>query len=126
MEDYNKPKSSTIEGKILHIFDENVFSDRFKKKEFVIETHNAKYPQTIKLELHNSYCDLIYPYSVGMNIKCTYDLRGKEYGGKFYNSVVAWKLEKGDNEVSTSKQRNSTITKEEISEDPTVEDDLPF
>ncbi len=81
-----------LTGKIKVIFDEKTFPSGFSKREFVITT-DEKYPNDIMFELLKDKGSLINPFQSGDLVKVSFDLRGKEYNGRYYNSVVAWKIE---------------------------------
>lgn len=70
-------------------------SDRFKKREFVLTTDaETKYPQTVIFQLTQDKCNILDNFREGDNLKVSYNLNGKEYNGKYYNSLTAWKIEK--------------------------------
>ena len=58
----------SIEGKVKRILDEQVISERFKKREFVIETEE-QYPQVLVFQLAQDKTNLIDPLSVGDKVE---------------------------------------------------------
>lgn len=80
------------EGVLHKIFDEEQKSDRFKAREFVIETED-QYPQMIKFQLVNDKCDLANSHNEGDKVKVSFDLRGREWQGKYFTNLQAWKIE---------------------------------
>ena len=68
------------------------FSGGFKKRELVITTE-GDYPQDIKFEVVKDKCELLDKFSLGQVIKIAFNLRGNEHNGKYYNNLVAWKIE---------------------------------
>lgn len=85
--------SYEMQGKLIKIFDEQQVSDRFKKREFVIETDD-QYPQFIKFELLQDACSLLDSYAENEIIKVSFDVRGREWNGKYFTNLKAWSLEK--------------------------------
>ena len=84
-------------GKIKLIRDTQVVSSSFSKREFVVET-TEQYPQCIQLELHQDKCDIIDAYSVGQEVVCDINLRGREWSNplgetKYFNTIVCWKIQ---------------------------------
>ena len=65
----------------------------FVKREFVITVEQGKYPQDIQFELGKERCDIMDKFSVGDSIKVHFDVRGREYNGKHYVNLNAWKVE---------------------------------
>lgn len=106
-------------------------SDKFKSREFVIETAD-KYPQTICLQLSQNNVTAIDIAKVGDEIKVHYNLRGRAWTNpqgetKYFNTIEAWKIEilgKGNNIT------NDDIANENAASDdfiPTGDSDgLPF
>jgi hypothetical protein len=89
--------SLEVAGKIKLIRDTQQVSNSFSKREFVIET-NDQYPQSIQLELHQDNCDIIDSYSIGQEISCGINLRGREWSSplgeiKYLNTIVCWKIQ---------------------------------
>lgn len=114
-----------ISGKIKEIYEVKQISDKFRKREFVVEyTENEQYPQFIKFELTQNNCDLINRFSKGDFINVHFDLRGKPWTNKngettYFTSLTAWKLEKADSQANT----NEGFTPDNTENN---NDDLPF
>lgn len=82
---------STIKGVIKLIKPINVISDKFSVREFVITTQD-KYPQHIIFQTVNDKMDIIAPYGEGQEVEVSYNVRGREYNDKYYNTLDAWKV----------------------------------
>ena len=82
---------STIKGVIKLIKPINVISDKFSVREFVITTQD-KYPQHIIFQTVNDRMDIIEPYGEGQQIEVYYNVRGREVGDKYYNTLDAWRV----------------------------------
>lgn len=84
--------SYTITGKVIQIGNtESVGANGFQKRQIVIETA-GQYPQQIAFELTKDKCSLADLYKVGQQVEVGFDLRGREYNGKYYTNLTAWKL----------------------------------
>lgn len=73
-------------------------SEKFQKREFVVVT-NEQYPQTIQIELQGNNVDIIDAYSVGEEVTCDINLRGRNWTNpegeeKYFNTIVAWKIQR--------------------------------
>jgi len=119
-------------GRIKVIEDTQTFSSGFQKREFVVETEDAKYPQSIKFELVKDAVDKLNGLSVGSHVEVSFNLRGNEYNGKYYNNLVAWRIEAlgGRTESNSPKQetppkREPQPRQEEVTGDD-ESDDVPF
>ena len=127
-----------IKGKIKKISETVQISDRFRKREFVVEyASNPDYPQPLQFEMVQDRCELLDPFEVGQEVEVFFDLRGREWTNpqgdvKVFNSLQAWKLVLEQNSSSLSSpgsvNKNSAPVPDEKpgwleNESP---DDLPF
>jgi hypothetical protein len=116
-----------LTGRVLAIMDKQQVNDKFAKREFVIET-DEKYPQQVKFELTQDYCDLIDTYKIGQSINVSFNIRGRAWTNKqgkdvYFVSLNAWRLE------SAGEERPSTYGAETAAANPPTDDaftDLPF
>lgn len=84
---------SEIIGKIKLIKDTQQISEKFAKREFVIETAE-QYPQTILLEFQGQNVDMIDAYAEGQEVKLFIEIRGRMWANpqgeeKYFNTIVA-------------------------------------
>lgn len=105
---------STIKGAIKLINEVKVISDKFSVREFVITTPDPKYPQDIIFQLTNDKMDIINPYGVGQEVEVSYNLRGREFNGRYYNTLDAWRV--------TGEAKPTSPVNEPMQ----MDDDLPF
>ncbi len=111
-----------LTGRIKVIKDEQTFPSGFTKREFVITTEE-QYPNDISFELLKEKGSLIAAYSVGDRINVHFDIRGREWQDKYFNSLVAWKLEAVG--VATPNASSPPPMPPEVLSGP-MDDDLPF
>lgn len=81
-----------ITGKLHKKFDTEQKTDSFKAREFVIET-DGDYPQFVKFQCTQDKCSLMDKFEEGSTIKVHFDLRGREWQGKYFTNLNAWKVE---------------------------------
>ena len=122
--------SFEIEGKLIEKFDEVQVSDKFKKREFVIETSTSGsdgsiYTEEVKFQLTQNNCEKLNYSKVGDKVEVKFNIKGRrwEKEGKtsWFTNLDAWFV-KGVEEISTPPQSQPTQM-EEPQEDV---DDLPF
>lgn len=122
------------EGVVHKIFDEEQKSDRFKAREFVIETED-QYPQMIKFQLVNDKCDLASGHNEGDRVKVSFDLRGREWQGKYFTNLQAWKIESASGDApsgaATASQPQASGSAPAAAADTSksqvdFDDDIPF
>ena len=82
----------TMKGAIKLINPIKVISDKFSVREFVITTGD-KYPQEVIFQTVNDKMDIIAPYGQGQEVTVSFNVRGREYNGKYYNTLDAWKVQ---------------------------------
>ncbi len=82
-----------VEGRLHKIYDAEQKTDSFRAREFVIEIQSGQYPQMIKFQLVQDRCDLMDSFKEGGEIKVFFDLRGREWQGKYFTNLNAWKIE---------------------------------
>lgn len=86
-------------GKLHTIFETKQVSERFSKREFVVEmTDNPKYPQVVLFQLTGDRCAQLDGFAVGDQIRIEFSLRGREWRSpqgeiKYFNSLDVWKVE---------------------------------
>lgn len=74
---------------------------KIKKKEFVVKTEET-YPQMVKFELINDKISLLDPYVKGETVEVSFNLRGREWQGKYFTSIQAWRISNA--EMATIKE----------------------
>lgn len=84
-----------IEGKVKVILPMREGEGRnghWSSQDFVVEIP-GQYPRDVAVTVFNGRVD-IASLVVGDNIKVSIDLSSREYQGRWYTSVTAWKVEK--------------------------------
>ena len=84
---------STIKGAIKLINPVKVISDKFSVREFVVTTPDAKYPQDILFQTVNDKMAVLESLGVGQQVEVSYNVRGREFNGRYYNTLDAWKVQ---------------------------------
>src|SRR5688572_8568401 len=85
------------QGKLHEIFDEQQVSEKFKKREFVLEIPDGAYTQFIKFQLTQDKCNLLDGFNVGDEVKVAFNLSGKPFTKNgttmYFTNLGAWRLE---------------------------------
>ena len=90
------------EGKIEKIFDSETKGASFQVRQFVIEVSEGQYPQMVAFQLVQDKCTLIDDYSEGDMIEVEFDLRGREWNGKYFTNLQAWRIGRAGEGASQS------------------------
>lgn len=91
-----------LKGKMYRIYPTEQYTERFKKREFVLDISEEKegrvYANYAKIQLVQNRCELLDNFSVGDDVIVSFNVRGVKWekDGKesFINTVDAWRIEK--------------------------------
>jgi len=122
-----------ITGKIIEVLPVNQVSDKFRKREFVIEKKDtggsAVFIDYIKFQLVQDKCDLINESFLNEEVRIWFNLKGNKWerDGKinYFTNLDAWKIEK----VSEPGRNQSNQPQSPLEDMPPEIDelsDLPF
>ncbi len=85
-----------LTGKVKLVQDAKVISDKFTVREFVVTVEDGKYPQDIALQVVNDKVSLLDSLQEGQEVTVNFDIRGREYNGRYFNNLQAWKIDAGE------------------------------
>jgi len=116
------------EGKIQKIFDTEQKSASFQAREFVIEVADGQYPQMVKFQLVQDKCNLVDDYKEGEEISVDFDLRGREWNGKYFTNLQAWRISRADGADAGGERSGGEKGKfpEPAAAGGDFDDDIPF
>lgn len=89
-----------LKGKVIEIFETQVVSDTFKKREFVLLVEdNPTYPEKIKMEVIQDKCSILDSYKVNDTVTAQINIKGRDWTNKegirnYFVTIQAWKIEK--------------------------------
>lgn len=114
---------------VVKIMDTETFPSGFSKRNIVVKTED-RYPQDILVEFLKDNAKMVEPLKEGMRIKLSFDLRGREYNGRYFVSVAGWKVvnldavEAASQDSAAASEPVSSVLPPEVD----IEDDenLPF
>lgn len=123
-----------ITGKVIEIAPVNQVSDKFKKREFVIEKKeaggSAVFIDYIKFQLVQDKCDLINESFMNEEVRIMFNIKGNrwEREGKvnYFTNLDAWKVERVQQGGNNTQGGIPPQAAEDIPADVNDLDDLPF
>jgi single-stranded DNA-binding protein len=125
-----------IQGKIHATFDAAQITDRFRKREFVLELDGAsRYPQYVMFQLTGDRCEALDGFDAGNEVAVEFSLRGREWTSpkgevRFFNSLEVWSIDRvGDSQSSSSSSPSGPSSSGQPGNEPpppTDDDDIPF
>jgi hypothetical protein len=89
-----------VSGKIHEIYEAKQITERFRKREFVVEmSDNPRYPQYVLFQLTGDRCEQLDGFSIGDDVNIEFSLRGREWKSpkgevKYFNSLDVWELKR--------------------------------
>jgi len=112
-----------IQGKLIEKFGATTHGESFKKQEFVIETLEDKYPQTIKMQATQDKIEKIESLIIGLQYTFHYNLRGRKWESPdnkiiYFNTIDVWRVEPMEESIPAVKEPAQTEYKSS--------DNLPF
>jgi len=114
------------EGKLHKIYDTEQKTASFQAREFVIEVADGQYPQMVKFQLVQDKCNLIDGYDEGDEIAVDFDLRGREWNGKYFTNLQAWRVGRVEGEQSSGPSEQTAPAPASAPASGDFDDDIPF
>ena len=104
-----------ITGKLIEKYDTQVVSDRFKKREFVLElveeVNGSPYTNYAKMQLVQNKCEILDRFNTGDTLRVNFNIKGNRYekDGRtsYFSNLDAWRLEKADAAAAGSNGGNN-------------------
>jgi single-strand DNA-binding protein len=129
--------ASTFEavGTLHEIFSEVQVTEKFRKREFVLEMANGMYTDYVKFQLVQDKCSALNSFNTGESIKVYFNLSGRkgttrDGGVAYYTNLSAWKLERADGSAPASSSNSASAGSRSASSSqdapPPDDDDVPF
>lgn len=114
-----------LTGKIKLVREAQVFGTKgFTKREFVVVVEDGKYPQEIALECVQDKVSLLDGLKEGQTVTVTFDIRGREYNGRYFNNLQAWRVKTEEQGAAAEEDRPPIPSDAEAPGE--FEDDIPF
>ena len=112
---------SEINGKVIAVLPIATGEGKngtWKSQDYVLET-GGQYPKKV---CFNLFGDSIEKFNVGIDdeIKVSYDIESREYNGRWFTTIRAWKVEKEVGVIGQVSVVNNVPTT------PASDSDLPF
>lgn len=116
-----------IKGKVHEISQVITVSDKFKKRELILEyAENPTYPEYVKFEAVQDKVNLFDSFNVGDQVELFFNLRGRPWTDKtgktsYFNTLSVWRASKLGGTDANEPEYTAPII---IPADE--DDDLPF
>lgn len=112
-------------GKLHVKYDTQQVTEKFKKREFILEIQESQYPEYIKFQLTQDKCNLLDKYQQGDVLQVHFNLKGKPFQSKtgetvYYTNLDVWRI---DSASETQKQPTAPNADAPF---PTIPADIPI
>ncbi len=114
-----------LTGTIKLIQEPQTFASGFTKREMVVTVEDGKYPQEINLEFVQDKVVLLDAVQVGQQVTVTFDIRGREYNGRYFNNLQAWRIT-ADQPAAPAVDDRPPIPDEAMAPADVADDEIPF
>jgi hypothetical protein len=88
--------NGSLTGTIKLVDEEQVFESGFNKRDIVLTVSDGNYDQDVKVSFMKERTELVANLKEGEDITVSYNIRGKEYNGKYYVELIGWKVTADD------------------------------
>jgi hypothetical protein len=125
-----------ITGKLVQVQPEQTGTGKngtnWVKQNFVIETAHEQYPKKVCFTMWGEKAQVLKSLSPGTQVNVAFDVESREFNGKWYTDLKAWKIDAGRGTTKPSEYNQEPA---EISQpyndlppsfDGGAKDDLPF
>ena len=117
--------SYEIKGKVEKVLELQEFPSGFYKQTLVIKTGD-KFPQLIPIEFAKEKTELLNGLGPGNEVTVMFDLRGREWNGKYYPDINGWKIERPENSGAPVQKKEPEPAEDLELVEEEDEDDIPF
>lgn len=91
----NNETDMEISGKIIHVLPLATGEGRngtWRSQDYVLETYD-QYPRKVCFNLFNDRIEQ-FPMAIGDDVTVSFDIESREWNGRWFTSIRAWKVDK--------------------------------
>ncbi|MBL7999052.1 MAG: DUF3127 domain-containing protein [Candidatus Kapabacteria bacterium] len=88
-------------GKLHEVYPEQQVTEKFRKREFVLEMQDGMYQQYIKFQMTQDRCTALDGFNKGDDVKVSFNLTGRPSTTKngdtvYYTNLNAWRIDRAE------------------------------
>ena len=118
-----------IRAKLVEIMNTVKVSDKFQKREFVVEyvPEKSQYQEYLKFEIVQDKCEILDAFKVGETVDIHFNLKGRKWINPkgetvYFNSLQAWRIKN----IADQQNKNSSQNGDSLPFDDLNVEDVPF
>jgi len=96
----------------------------WRSQDYVLETAD-QYPKKVCFNLFNDKIDQ-FPLAIDDQVNVSFDVESREYNGRWYTTVRAWKIEKGVISGASAPAASASVASFDVAPGAGEGSDLPF
>lgn len=101
-----------IEGTIRVVGSEQIVSEKFRKREIVLEVPDGKFYQYVKLEFVQNNCSFLEGFASGENVEILFSVKGRQWTDKngqaqYFNTLQGYNIKRAGEIQAPSPQGTS-------------------
>ena len=119
-----------IQAKLIEIGSITKVSEKFQKREFIVEytPEKSQFQEFLKFEMVQDKCEILNSFKMGDSVEILFNLKGRKWTNPkgetvYFNSLQAWKINPIKEENSPS---DSTPSEKDFPPEDVNSDDIPF
>ncbi len=95
----------SIEGKLHELYDEQQVTEKFRKREFVLEIADGSYLQFPKFQVTQDRCAILNNFQKGDKVVAHFNLKGRPYTRPsdgtttYFTNLEVWKVEAAEEQL---------------------------
>lgn len=111
--------SYDMTGTVKVLGEAQTFSSGFTKREIVVTVEDGKFAQDISVEFLQDNVAKLDALQIGDVVSVAFNIRGREYSGRYFNSLVGWKInvEQGSSPAEQHQGESFAQTVERVVDD---------
>jgi len=100
-----------ISGKIIAILPQTTGQGKngmWRSQDYVLETGD-QYPKKVCFNLFNDKIDQ-FPIAIDDQVNVSFDIESREYNGRWYTSIRAWKIDKNAGQTASAPTQQAAVS----------------
>jgi len=117
--------SYTTKGTVKDVLKTQSFGDN-SMKVLVIKVKDGQYENDLALDFWNDKAKLLDNVSIGDEVEVSFDVRSREYNGKYFTNAGGYKVDVLNKSQSATSNNTEQIPEPVPEQTELEQDDLPF
>ncbi len=114
-------------GTVKEVRPVQTFPSGFAKRELIVTSEDDRFPQDIAFEFLKEKMELLDDVQEAARVRVHFDLRGREYQGRYFLSANGWRIEKLDETAAAGPEAATPASgAPEVPAKGAADDEMPF